>query len=78
MLFFKTLKDLETYLEAIDWLRDYVIYYAQKTESLQERKTNLLKKDSIKEKLRKAFSLKTLLKNPSRVEIDAYNLSGSD
>jgi hypothetical protein len=45
--FSKTLKDLERYLEIIDWLRDYVTCYAQKVESLQKPKTDLLKKDFV-------------------------------
>jgi hypothetical protein len=71
--FFKTLKDLKKYLDAIDWLRDYVVYYAQKAESFQERKTNLLKKESIKRKSRKFFNLKILIENSSSIELDVYN-----
>jgi hypothetical protein len=71
--FFKTLRDLKKYLNAIDWLRDYVVYYAQKAESLQQRKTNLLKDESIKRKSRKFFSLKILIENSSSVELDVYN-----
>jgi hypothetical protein len=74
----KTLKDLEKYLGATGWLRDYVAYYAQKAEPLQERKTNLLKGGPIKGKPRKSFSLKTLIENPSSVELDAYNQLQSD
>jgi hypothetical protein len=71
--FLKTLKDLKKYLDAIDWLKDYVVYYAQKAESLQERKTNLLKNDLIKKKSRKFFNLKILIENSSSVELDVYN-----
>ena len=39
----KTLKNLETYLGLIGWLRKYVPYYAAVTEPLQKRKTLLLK-----------------------------------
>jgi hypothetical protein len=42
--FSRILKNLKRYLEVIEWLRDYVTYYAQKIESLQKRETNLLKK----------------------------------
>jgi hypothetical protein len=76
--FLKTLKDLKKYLEMIEWLRDYVVYYAQKAESLQKRKTNLLKEDSVKRKSRKSFNLKTLVKNSSSTEINVYNQLQSD
>jgi hypothetical protein len=71
--FSKTLKNLKKYLDAIDWLRDYVVYYAQKAEFLQERKTNLLKKEFIKKNSRKFFNLKILIENSSSVELDVYN-----
>ncbi len=71
--FLKTLKKLKKYLDMIEWLRDYVVYYAQKAESLQKRKTNLLKKNSVKKKSRKSFNLKTLMKNSSLIEINVYN-----
>jgi hypothetical protein len=71
--FWKILKDLKRYLEVIDWLRDYVTYYAQKSESLQKRKTNLLKEESIKKKSRKFFNVKILIENSSTIELKAYN-----
>ncbi len=71
--FSKILKDLKKYLEVIDWLRNYVTYYAQKSKSLQKRKTNLLKEESIKKKSRKFFSVKILIENPSTVELKTYN-----
>jgi hypothetical protein len=76
--FLKTLKKLKKYLDMIEWLKDYVVYYAQKAESLQKRKTNLLKKDSVKKKSRKSFNLKTLVKNSSSIEINVYNQLQSD
>ncbi len=39
--FSQFLKKLETYIELIEYLRNYVSYYAQMTESLQKRKTTL-------------------------------------
>jgi hypothetical protein len=79
----KILKNLEKYLEIIEWLRDYVTYYAQKTKSLQERKTNLLKKESIKKKFqnssiskfwskirRQSNSMFTINRNRTSIEQD--------
>jgi hypothetical protein len=73
LFFLKTFKNLKTYLKMIDWLKDHVAYYASKVESLQDRKTNLLKKDSVKKKSRKSFNFKTLIENLSLVELNAYN-----
>jgi hypothetical protein len=42
--FSATLKVLEIYLEFIEWFRDYVVWYAQKTKFLQQRKIMLLRK----------------------------------
>jgi hypothetical protein len=58
--FSATLKVLEIYLDFIDWLRDYVAWYAQKAKSLQQRKIMLLKELSQKESARKTFSCKIM------------------
>jgi hypothetical protein len=78
MLFFKILKNLETYFYATKWLRDYVVYYAQKVESLQQREINFLKKELVKEKLRKIFNLKITVNNSTQVKINVYNQLQSD
>ena len=41
--FLITLKNLEHYLKLIDWLRNYIKRYAQKTKSFQRWKTTLLR-----------------------------------
>ena len=63
LFFFKILKDLETYFEMIEYLKNYISYYAQKAELLQRRKTMLLKNEFVKRNKRKNFSKKTTLKN---------------
>ena len=45
LFFFKTFKDLETYFEMIEYLKNYISYYAQKAKSLQKRKIMLLKNE---------------------------------
>ena len=40
--FFISLKHLKTYFDKIEYLRQYVSYYAQKAKLLQNRKTRLL------------------------------------
>ena len=41
--FFHTLKHLKIYFDKIEYLRQYVVYYAQKTAVLQRRKTRLFR-----------------------------------
>lgn len=50
--FFRSLKNLKTYLNIIEWLRNYISYYAQKVKSLQRRKIVLLKIDFTQKMLR--------------------------
>jgi hypothetical protein len=62
--FLSTLKALKIYLEFIEWLRDYVAWYAQKIESLQQRKILLLKNSSSqREHARKAYVDRIIIDN---------------
>ncbi len=71
--FSKILKALKIYLEFIEWLRDYVTWYAQKAESLQQRKIMLLKRSSQKESARRIFSCKILFQFIER-ELKSFEL----
>ena len=62
LFFSKTFKNLKTYLKMIDWMRNYVSFYVQISDFLQQRKILLLKSESIKENSRKRFSFIKLLK----------------
>ena len=65
--------NLKLYLELIDWLRDYVSFYAQKIESLQRRKMLLLRiSSSNKSRLRKIYSQRSVLKSSTNKEFDFY------
>ena len=70
--FFKTLKDFETYLDFIEWLRHYIFYFAQKSNSLQIRKVNLLRSASIKSMSRKFYSARTNLLKIIEQKLDFY------
>lgn len=72
LLFSKTLKALEIYLEMTEYLRNYISYYAQKSNALNQRKTALLKGGPDKKSARKSFSVKTLIKNSSQDEVNSY------
>ena len=66
--FSETLKDFKIYLNLTDWLWQYISYYAQWTELLQNRKTALLHKDSTIRQTRKNYSKKTLIFNVNKLE----------
>ena len=70
--FSKTLKKLKTYLEMIDYLKDYISYYVQKTKFLQKRKIVLLKNSSIQESKKRSFSRKIIVKESSIEKLDAF------
>jgi len=72
LVFLKMLKDLKIYLNFTDWLRQYISYYTQLTEHLQDRKTELFRKGSKTGPARKAYSKKTSIENVSNLEIKAF------
>ncbi len=67
-----TLKELETYLGLTGWLREKVPYYAQITEPLQNRKTNLSRTVSTKGNVRKHQASQTSLEEPTAQEKRAF------
>ena len=67
------LKNLKIYLDLIDWLREFVLWYAQKINVLQRRKTLLLKQSSSnKDTTRKIFSRKIVVENSIIDELKSY------
>ena len=76
--FFKTLKNFEIYFDVIEYFKNYVSYYAQKSKSLNKRKTKLLKNSSIKKIARKNFSKKILLKHAIEAEFEFYRQLQND
>ena len=59
--FFHIFKHLKIYFDKIEYLRQYVIYYAQKTVALQRRKTRLLRDALNKKRTRKMHSTRILI-----------------
>ena len=55
------LKDLKIYLRLTEYMWSYVFLYFLIIQPLQELKTQALKKSLDKDKLRKAFTIKTLI-----------------
>ena len=71
--FSRIFKHLETYFDEIDYLRQYVIYYAQKITVLQKRKINLLRETFSKKRVRKQHFVRISLKIFTSKEIDSFN-----
>lgn len=76
--FSRTLKDLKTYLDMTGYLRDYIPYYAQKSEPLHRRKTGLLKNGPVKGTARRNFNKGMILKEPNEEELKAYDMLQKD
>ncbi|KAI3088816.1 hypothetical protein CBS147333_10369 [Penicillium roqueforti] len=74
LVFPRTCKQLETYLGMTGDLRHYIKSYAQKSEPLQVRKTNLLKGSPIKGPQRRAWSAQAILNEPSQAELESFRL----
>lgn len=73
LFFSKFLKNLTTYLEMTEWLKNYISYYAQKSEALNKKKTALLQNDSLKDTIRKNFNKKIFLKEFSEEKLKSYH-----
>ena len=67
------LKNLKIYLNFTKWLREFVTFYAQKTNALQRRKILLLRQFSFNKKtIRKIYSNKTMINNFSIEKLKFY------
>ena len=56
--FFRIFRQLETYLNLTDWLRNYIFYYVEIFKSFQNRKIDLLRNKSTADSARKVYSFK--------------------
>ena len=73
LIFSQILKQLKTYLNKIEYLKQYVFYYVQKTLSLQQRKIRLFKKKFIKNKFKQQYNRRTSIDVFFDFEIDFFN-----
>ena len=68
-----TLKKLKIYLDLTEWFRNFVLWYAQKVDALQRRKTLLLRQSlSIKSTIRKTYFRKIVVDNSIIEELEFY------
>jgi hypothetical protein len=71
--FSRTLKQLKTYLDFIDWMKKYVFHYFIVFQSLQNRKILLLKNSSIVESIKRKFFAFTRFLNSISIEKVAFD-----
>ena len=64
---------MKIYLGFTKWLRNYILFFAQKSKSLQIRKTTLLRFSFIKEHSRKTFFRQKTIDDIIESEQDSYN-----
>ena len=72
-IFSQSLNDFETYLSLTDWFRDYIKNYVIKSESLQSRKTTLLKNSLKSENARRAFATKIKFSKSTTKELNFFH-----
>lgn len=71
--FLKTLQDLKIYFEFTNWLREYILYYMQKSKSLQTKKTTMLRLSSNhKKRFRKIFSQTKFIEDFTSSKLNSY------
>ena len=71
--FSRILKNLKIYLDMIDWLRNFVLYYVQKSDALNKRKIMLLKiLSSNADKARKNFNKRISINHSTKTKKNSY------
>ena len=61
--FSRIFRQLKTYLNFIKWMRDYIVHYVNIFKSLQNKKIELLRYESIVENARRVYFFKTRVQN---------------
>ena len=72
LVFSKIFKKLKIYVKLINWMRNYISYYAQILKSLQKRKILLLKNEFSKNNFKKRFSIVKMLRKSIIEEYESY------
>ena len=71
-VFLKIFKDLEMYLSLTNWLQQYISYYCQIVESLQHRKTVLLRLSSAAENLKRKIYISKTIITSTQTELETF------
>lgn len=64
--FSKNLKTLKKYFDMIEYFKNYMSYYAQKSKPLNKQKTELLRNGFIKKAVKQNFNKKTLFEHATK------------
>ena len=71
--FSQILKHFEIYLNKMNYLRNYVTYYVQKTLTFQLRKIRFFKNVFVKKRQRKMHNQRTIINDVIESKIDSFN-----
>ena len=71
--FSRTLRQLETYLDLIDWLRDYIAHYVDIFKSLQDKKTELLRDEFIAKSAKRFYFSKTRVQHSTTEKLISFD-----
>ena len=72
--FFINLRQLESYLSFIDWMRDYIFFYVDINKFFQKRKIVLLKHDFVIDNVKHAYVFKTRLNKFFELKRVVFNI----
>ena len=67
--FSRNLRQLKSYLNLIDWMRDYVFFYVDINKSSQKRKTEMFRHDSSSDNARRIYVFMTRLKKSFQLKL---------
>ena len=68
------LRQLESYLNFIDWIRNYIFFYVDIHKLFQKRKTTLLKHDFVIDNAKRAYVFKTRLNKLFELKRVVFNI----
>ena len=68
------LRQLKSYLNFIDWMRNYIFFYVDISKSLQKRKITLFKHDSVIDNIKRAYVFKTRLNKFFELKHVVFNI----
>ena len=71
--FSQLLKHFESYLKKTEYLKQYIFYYAQKTDNFQRRKILLLKNAFMKKRIRKRHKLQIVVNDFIKKKLNFFN-----
>ena len=71
--FSRIFRQFETYLDLIDWLRDYIAHYVDIFKSLQDKKIELLRDEFIAKNVKRFYFSKTRVQHSTTKELISFD-----